>query len=175
MDASPPKTSAATATQTVIRRLVLAIFLFGVIGAVAELLLLGHTEDYWQWAPLLLIALSIVSLLAHAAARRAVAVRIFQAVMVLFLVSGLIGSYLHYQAKVEFKLETNPELAGWELFKEAMLGGTVPPVLAPGMMIQLGLLGLVYAYRHPALGALASALRSTSTVEGESKITGDEK
>ena len=26
-----------------------------------------------------------------------------------------------------------------------------PPVLASGIMVQFGLLGLVYAYRHPAL------------------------
>lgn len=123
----------------------------GVVGAVAELLLIGHTEDYWQWIPLLLIALSLLALLIQAVVRRAATVRVFQATMGLFLISGLLGCYLHYQAKVEFKLEMNPALAGWELFQESILGGTVPPVLAPGMMIQLGLIGLAYAYRHPAL------------------------
>jgi hypothetical protein len=40
-------------------------------------------------------------------------------------------------------------LAGWELFKEAMTGAT--PALAPGAMVQLGLIGLAWSYRHPAL------------------------
>jgi hypothetical protein len=27
----------------------------------------------------------------------------------------------------------------------------VPPLLAPGVMMQLGLIGLAYTYKHPAL------------------------
>ena len=37
------------------------------------------------------------------------------------------------------------------LFWKAMAAKT-PPALAPGAMTQLGLLGLAYAFRHPALG-----------------------
>jgi hypothetical protein len=47
-------------------------------------------------------------------------------------------------------LETNPALAGWELVREAIFSGTTPPVLAPGMMIQLGLIGLAYGYCRPS-------------------------
>lgn len=137
-----------------IRRLILIVFLVGTAGAGAELLLLEHTESLWQLVPLLLIALSFVALVCHAAIRRAATVRVFQATMLLFIVSGAIGAYLHYRAKVEFKLEMNPDLGGLDLFRAAIMGATLPPVLAPGMMIQMGLLGLAYAYRHPALIAL---------------------
>jgi hypothetical protein len=128
----------------------LLIFLLGLLGGGAEMFLLGHTEDWRQWIPLALFALSLLLLLGHAIARRAVTLRLFQATMVLFIASGALGCWFHYQAKREFKLEANPALAGWELFREALVSGAVPPVLAPGLMIQLGLLGLAYAYCRPA-------------------------
>jgi hypothetical protein len=131
--------------------MLLAIFLLGTLGAGVELLLLGHTESIWQWLPLLLIMISLVALIFHAAARRAASVRVFQVIMLLFILSGFAGFWQHYQAKVEFKLEMNPELSGINLFWETITGAAVPPVLAPGMMIQMGLLGLAYTYRHPAL------------------------
>ncbi len=122
-----------------LRRFLLLIFLLGVVGATAELLLLDHIEDWRQWTPLALFLLSLLVLLCHAVALRAATLRIFQATMLLFIVSGAAGCWFHYQAKREFKLETNPDLAGWELFREAIISGTNPPVLAPGLMIQLGL------------------------------------
>ena len=75
-------------------------------------------------------------------------VRFFQAVMVLCVVAGVVGVFLHYRGNVEFELEREP-LHGLRLFWEAIRGAT--PALAPGAMAQLGLLGLVYSYRHPAL------------------------
>jgi hypothetical protein len=75
-------------------------------------------------------------------------VRFFQAVMLLCVVAGVVGIVLHYRGNVEFELEHEP-LHGWKLFWESIRGAT--PALAPGAMAQLGLLGLVYCYRHPAL------------------------
>jgi uncharacterized membrane protein len=72
--------------------------------------------------------------------------------MGLFLIAGVAGIALHYQSSMEFKLETNPSLIGWALFW-AVMSAKTPPPLAPGAMIQLGLLGLVYAYRYPASDA----------------------
>jgi hypothetical protein len=69
--------------------------------------------------------------------------------MVLSLVSGVLGAWLHYRGNVEFELEMEPALRGLTLFWRAMRGAT--PALAPGTMIQLGLVGLAYTFRHPAL------------------------
>jgi len=135
-------------TLAAIRIIILAIFLIGSIGTGTELLLIGHTESIWQCLPLVLISLSIVTLIAHALVRIEVTMRVFQVMMILFILSGLTGLVLHFRGKMEFKLETNPSLNGMALFWETIRGATVPPVLAPGMMIQLGLLGLAYAYRH---------------------------
>jgi len=48
-------------------------------------------------------------------------------------------------------LESNPSLRGWSLFREA-IRSKAPPLLAPGVMIELGLLGLIFTYQYPALG-----------------------
>jgi hypothetical protein len=64
--------------------------------------------------------------------------------MTLSVVSGLLGVFLHYRGNVEFELEHNPRATGWALFREAMMGAT--PALAPGVMVQIGLLGLLYAF-----------------------------
>jgi hypothetical protein len=68
--------------------------------------------------------------------------------MVLSLASGFVGLLLHYRGNVEFELEMYPDLAGWKLFKDSMMGAT--PSLAPGAMMQIGLIGLAWTFRHPA-------------------------
>lgn len=133
-----------------LRAFLLAVLLVGMAGTAAELLLIGHTEDAWQWAPLALFALSLVVLAWHALGRSASSLRALQAVMLLFIAAGVAGFVLHMQAKIEFQLEVNPSLAGMALYRKA-LESVSPPALAPGMMIQLGLLGLAYTWRHPSL------------------------
>ena len=120
------------------------------MGTGAELLLLGHTEGFWQWAPLVLMAVSLVTLGWRVVARGARSLRVFQSTMVLFVLSGAVGLWLHYHGNAEFELEMYPTLQGFELFLESVTGAT--PTLAPGTMLELGLLGLAYTYRHPALG-----------------------
>ena len=150
-----------TATIAIVRGILLAIFVLGVLGTGAELLLIKHTEDLRQWVPLLLILSSLLVLGWRAIERGPLSMRFFQAIMIAFIAAGPAGSYFHYQGSVEFKLESNPSLKGWALFWEAMRS-KAPPPLAPGLMIQLGLIGLVYSYRHPAL-----------TVSNESKNEGE--
>jgi hypothetical protein len=86
--------------------------------------------------------------------------RLLQLVMFVFLLSGFLGLWLHYDGRAEFRLEVDPTLAGWNLFLAAMTGATTPPVLAPGIMIQMGCLGLILALRQPAGGRSAATLDS---------------
>ena len=147
----------------VIRWFLLAILLMGLLGTGVELLLLEHTEGLWQLLPLLLIAGSMIVLcwgLLYPGRR---SIRMLQGTMILFVLSGLVGFILHYQGNTEFELEMYPSLKGMELFWEAISGAT--PTLAPGTMIQLGLLGLVYTHRHPQL---ASSKESPSNDKGKS-------
>ena len=138
-----------TPTIKALRGFLLILFLAGILGAGAELLLRGHFEDFWQWVPLILIGLSLIVLGWRVVDRGRVNLRVFQGMMLLFVVSGFVGLWMHYQGNVEFELEMYPTMKGLELFWEALRGAT--PTLAPGTMIQLGLLGLVLTFRHPAL------------------------
>ena len=90
-----------------------------------------------------MFAIALPVLLWHATTGSVVSRRLCVVVMTLFVASGTIGVFLHYRGNVEFELEMVPALGGLLLFQEAMTGAT--PVLAPGAMVQLGLLGLVYA------------------------------
>jgi hypothetical protein len=131
------------------RPLILAVLFVGLFGMGAELLLLQHTKSPWELIPLVLIGLALAILTWHAITKHPASVRAVQGIMGLFLIAGVAGIALHYQSSMEFKLETNASLSGWALFWAAMSAKT-PPALAPGAMIQLGLLGLAYTYRHPS-------------------------
>lgn len=133
-----------------IRAVLLLILVTGLVGMGAELLLMDHFEDFWMVIPLLLIGISLLALVVHAFARSKATIRLFQVSMFLMMLGGAIGTFLHHQAKEGFQLEGRPSLEGIELFWEAMRG-TTPPSLAPAALIQTGLLGLAWAYRHPSV------------------------
>ncbi len=141
--------SRAPATLAVLRGALLAILVVGLVGVLAELYLLEHTEEAWQRLPIFMIIASLVVLGWHALDRGPLSLRWFQAVMSLFILTGLIGVVLHFKGNMEFELEMQPSAGGIGLLRETLKGAT--PTLAPGTMVQLGLIGLAYCYRHPAL------------------------
>lgn len=131
-----------------LRYFLLGILVLGLLGTGIELLLLDHMEEFVQWAPLLLIALCLATIAWHLLAGGQASLRLMQALMLACIVAGFAGMYFHYQGSAEFKLESNRSLTGWDLFWAA-LRSKAPPSLAPGVMIQLGLIGLAFCYRHP--------------------------
>ena len=131
------------------RRLMLALIAVGAVGLLTELLLLEHFEDPWQWAPVVSLVLTVVATGVVAFRPTRAALRAFQVVMVACVVFGAIGVVLHIKGNIEFELEGKPDLRGWPLYREALRGAV--PALSPGALAQLGLLGLLYAYRHPVL------------------------
>jgi hypothetical protein len=133
-----------------LRRLLLAILTIGMAGTAIDLLLLEHYEDVWQIPPLLIIALGLVAVGWVWTAGSGTAVVAMRIVMLLAIAGGVAGIALHYYGNREFQLEIDPELQGWALVAKIMTA-KAPPALAPAVMIQLGLLGLIYTYRHPAL------------------------
>ena len=143
-----------------VRLALLAILGIGVLGTGVELLLLKHTEDWWQWAPIVMLGGALIVNVAVAVKPVVGTVRALQGLMLLFVVTGLVGTWLHYAGNVEWELERMASLGGMELFRAAIMGAT--PTLAPGTMVQLGLIGLLYTYRHPAL-ARPSQQSSTGT------------
>lgn len=135
------------AFDDVARRVLMFILVLGLAGTEIELLLLKHTDGVWQLLPLALMAVALVVIAINAAKPSASTVRALQVTMGAFLLSGALGVVLHYKGNVEWELERMASLAGYDLFKAAIMGAT--PALAPGTMIQLGLVGLLYTYQHP--------------------------
>jgi hypothetical protein len=52
---------------------------------------------------------------------------------------------LHFQGSREFQLEMDPSMSGLDLVWH-VLRAKSPPTLSPGTMVQMGILGLGYAY-----------------------------
>lgn len=134
---------------TLIRTVLGAALAIGAIGTAAELLLLGHYDDIEQLIPLGLLGLVCLTLVWHGLDRGALPLRSLQMLAALCIISGALGVYYHYTGNVEFELEMYPDTAGMALVKKAMQGAT--PALAPGTMVELGLIGLAYTIGHPRL------------------------
>ena len=122
------------------------ILLLGMSGTLIELLLLGHHEDRIQLIPLVSLVVGLTVVCWHAVTASLLSERVLRGVMLVFLTAGAAGVYYHYRANVEFQRESDPSLAGRALLW-SVLRAKVPPALAPGVMVQLGLIGLVYTYR----------------------------
>lgn len=131
------------------RRILLLLVVVTCVGLVAELLLLEHTESWTQWVPLVVLGAGLASaaLLFVRPGRRNVL--LFRALMLGFVATGIVGLWLHFAGNRAFELEMEPAQGGWLLAWRSLRGAT--PALAPGAMIQVGLLGLALTWRHPAL------------------------
>jgi hypothetical protein len=144
-----------------VRQLLLAVIVLGIAGLQVELALLRHAESFQQWIPHVALMIGLLSTLLVYVRPRPSTLRIFQAVMLIFLLVGALGVYLHFIGNVEFVRERDPSLSGAAMVWKALRGAT--PALAPGAVAQLGLLGLLYSYRHPALEA--GSIQNSQTVD----------
>jgi len=136
-------------TLASIRKLLLGALAIGVIGTSGELILLRHIDKPAQWIPLVALGAAIPILIWHASSPSPASVRVLQVLMLAFVVLGVVGVGLHYDGNVEFERELHPSERGWEFIRKTVAGAT--PVLAPGSMVLLGLVGLAHAFRHPSL------------------------
>ena len=144
MDAGPPKVDTEQVLG-LLRRWILWVIFLGVAGTVIELLLLEHYEEPLQYVPLVLLAAAVVVLAWLASSYSAASLRAMQIVMILYVLAGFAGFAAHFVGSAEYQLELDPDMSTWDLL-EKVLHAKAPPLLAPGMMLQLGLLGLAYVY-----------------------------
>jgi hypothetical protein len=142
-----------------LRQLLLVLVFIGIIGLAIELLLLRHAESFTQLIPHVTLAIGLIATGAVYFRPGSHTIKTFQLAMLLFLLVGLLGIFFHLRGNVEFALERDPSLSGMKLVSKVLRGAT--PALAPGALVQLGLLGLIFTYRHPALtGSSRSSLES---------------
>ena len=140
--------SSESPTLARLRTFLLAALALGIVGTAGELLLLGHIESPAQWIPVAALGAALLVLLWHAAAPGPNSVWALRLLMTAFIVSGVAGVGLHYDGNVEFERELHPADGGMTFLSHVLAGAT--PVLAPGSMVLLGLVGLAHAYRHPS-------------------------
>lgn len=134
---------------SLIRRGILALLAFGCVGVISELVLLEHYEELRQLIPLTLLSLTLATILWHWIVGGRRSLRALQVVMILLIIAGVVGIFLHLGSNYDFERELEPDLGGLPFWLGVIRGDL--PTLAPGTLVQFGLLGLLYAYRHPAL------------------------
>ena len=144
---SVPRLESGEHGLAAVRQLLAGTLLLGMAGTALELLLIGHYEGVAQWAPTILLAVGLLSFTWHLCAPGRTTARIARGVMVAFLALGAIGVALHVKGNREFELEMYPTRAGWPLIQKTLTGAT--PVLAPGAMTLLGLVGLAQLHNQP--------------------------
>jgi hypothetical protein len=140
-----------TGTIGTVRQILIAIIVVSLIGIELELILLGHIKPLLQLVPVFSIVLGLGSIAWYAVSRKNISMRIFQGTMFLCIFSGFLGIVLHLAFDVATVQKKDKTLEGYELLRAA-LDSAAPP-LAPAAMIQIGLLGLAYTFKHPALAA----------------------
>jgi hypothetical protein len=136
-------------TRLTLRQMILGLVLLGITGLIAELLLQEHFESATQIIPLASLGAGLATTIVVARSSTHFTLRLFTFMMIVFVVAGALGLVLHFKGNMEWALERQPELSGMTLVWKSLTGAT--PALAPGALAQLGLLGLVWSYRHPAL------------------------
>jgi hypothetical protein len=146
-------------TLASIRKLLLGALAIGVVGTIGELILLRHIDMPAQWFPLVLLGGAVPVLFWHFRSPSVASVRTMQGLMFAFIAAGMVGVGLHYNGNVEFERELNPSERGWTFVRKTVAGAT--PVLAPGSMVLLGLVGLAQAYRHPSINGGPSRQETT--------------
>jgi len=144
MDAGRPSLGADRVVE-MFRRWVLGVLVLGLVGTVTELILLEHYEQPLQFVPLVLVALAFIAIGWYLRQRDLTSLRALQILMGLFVFAGFLGMAAHFRGSAEYQLELDPEMGTWDLLLKIM-HAKAPPLLAPGMMMQMGLLGLAYAY-----------------------------
>jgi hypothetical protein len=138
-----------------LRRMLLALLLFGLFGTTAELLLLKHYDSGWMLAPFATIAIAVAGAVGRLARPSAASVRWLRLSMLPLLAAGVAGAYLHYLGGVAFQTDMDPTLPRWQMFWK-VVRMQAPPTLAPGVLVQFGLLGLASTYRDPLIATVPS-------------------
>ena len=141
-------TSSDAATLQVVRRWLLAAIAATLIVIEGELVFVRHFgNNNGQMIAVVLAGSGLVIVAWHAIARDTLSIVVFRFLMYLFLVFGIDGLMVHYNFAADAALKSHPALVGLPLLY-ATLSGDIP-LLAPGMMTEVGLLGLLYTFHHP--------------------------
>ena len=125
--------------------LLLAIVLF--TGALVELWLVGHTQDFIQWLAFALAGAGALATLIALFRPGLNSVRVLRVCMVLVVLGSLFGVYEHIAGNIAFEREIQPGASTSRLLSRGLRGGN--PLLAPGLLAVAAVLAVsaTYGYR----------------------------
>jgi hypothetical protein len=135
---------------TVLERLrkgLLVVVALGFAGTGVDLLLLAHYEDTLQVAPFVIVSLCLLAVGWHAISRGRASLLLMRVVMAGAIAGAAAGVTLHYRGSMEFQLEMDPSLGGFDLMSRVMTS-KAPPTMAPLNLAVLGLVGIASTYRE---------------------------
>jgi hypothetical protein len=140
--------SSRSESSSLLRPLILVIMGIGTLGILGELLLLEHFRFDSQWIAVMLTVLTGVCTVILAFNPKAQVLRVVQLALLLVVLGGAFGVLEHVKTNFD-RMENGSDVSGLSLIWQALRGRA--PALAPGALAQLGLLGLLFTYRHPNL------------------------
>jgi fatty acid desaturase len=129
-----------------LRKFLLMLAVLLLAGALVELWLVGHTEDWVQLIPFVLAIVGIIVgfLVLFQPGKRTIQImRIWMAVVVM---GTLFGVYQHITGNIAFEREVDPKATTSQLAWQRRGGGH--PLLAPGVLAIAAVLALAATYRH---------------------------
>ena len=130
-----------------LRNVLFGVAAAGFAGTALDLALLAHYEDPLQFAPFVIVGVSLIAIAGHAVSRSRVSLRLMRLAMAVAIAGAATGVALHYRGSMEFQLEVNPSLGGLDLLALVMTS-KAPPTMAPMNLAILGLVGLASTYRE---------------------------
>ena len=130
-----------------LRQALLALLAVGLIGTALDLTLLTHYEDPLQLTPFGIIALSLVAVVWHLLSGSEFSLNLLRVSMTIAIAGAAVGMTLHYQGSMEFQLESDRTLSGFDLILK-VLRSKAPPTMAPMNLGLLGIVGLLSTYRE---------------------------
>lgn len=130
-----------------LRRFLLAVTASIFIGSIFELILIGHTEETLQWIPFVLSAVGLFAVAAVWFSPKRKTLLFLRLMMVIAILVSFVGMYLHFESNWAFTREINPSYTISESIWPALTGAH--PLLAPGILLLAGVLGLGAAWKHP--------------------------
>jgi hypothetical protein len=134
-----------------LRRFLLLFSALLFVGALIELWLTGHTENFVQLIPFALCGLAIIALLVVLFNSRRAYLLGLRVCMGLVMLGSLYGVYEHFINNIAFQREITPNATTSDVVMTALAGAN--PLLAPGILAAAAILALAATYHHPALGS----------------------
>lgn len=139
----------ATIVLQRLRQFLLAIAGLIFLATPVELLLVEHFDSPQQIIPFILCALGVSAVAAALLRPQRRTLLALRWAMLLAILGGAIGAYLHIANNVAFELEIRPNAALGAVLIDALGGAS--PLLAPGILALAGILAIAATYYHPSL------------------------